>query len=197
MVGILSEISSFKIQNSRKRNNLIAVIKDWLPITVRNRVALGIAMLALVLFVTWNLLSYDNRDEGWVAEMAAMKIWPQVFSLRSYAGIISYLGYYDGFKIVAMMVSLILNGLIVLVIVPFWKILHASTYVRICLAMMNLAGACAALFFVFEFGFNRSMQDVIFVLIALSMLALSASLFIFKNELGLRHEREVKKAMGG
>jgi hypothetical protein len=178
---------------------LIAAIKDWLPITVRNRVALGFAGLALVMFVTWNFLSYNNRDEGWVAGMAAMKIWPPVFSPSSYVVVVGFLGYYDGFKIVAMMVSLILSGLTVLVILPFWKILHASTYVRLCLAIMNLAGACATLLFAFEsITWSVSyLPGMIFVLMALSMLALSASFFIFKNEIGLRHEREVKKMMGG
>jgi hypothetical protein len=32
---------------------LIAAIKDWLPITDRNRVALGFAFAALVMFVWW------------------------------------------------------------------------------------------------------------------------------------------------
>jgi hypothetical protein len=173
------------------------VIKNWLPITKRNRVALGFAFAALVLFLTWNLLSYNSRGEGWVAGMAAMKIWPQVFSPSSYVVVVGFLGYYDGFKIVAMMVSLILSGLTVLVILPFWKILHASTYVRLCLAIMNLGGACATLLFAMEsIKWSISYQPgMIFVLMALSMLALSASLFIFKNELGLRHELEVKKTM--
>ena len=174
-------------------------MKDWLPITKRNRVALGFAVLALVMFVTWNFLSYDNRDEGWIAGMAAMKIWPEVFSPSSYVVVVGFLGYYDGFRIVAMMVSLILSGLTVLVILPFWKILHASTYLRLCLAIMNLAGACATLHFaVASISWSISYQPgMIFVLIALSMLALSASLFIFKNELGLRHDLEVKKTMNG
>ncbi len=177
-------------------------IRDWLPITKRNRVALGFAFAALVMFVTWNLVPYVTRGEGRVAGMAALIIWPQVFSPRTYSLAIGYLGngylgYYEGFKIVAMMLSLILNGLIVLVIIPFWKILHASTYVRLCLAMMNLVGACAALLFIFEFGSNEYILGIVFALMALSMFALSASLFIFKNELGLRHDLEVKKMMGG
>ncbi len=82
----------FKIQISRKRDDLIAAIKDWLPITNRNRVALGFAFAALVMFLTWNFLFYNNRDEGWVAGMAAMKIWPQVFSPSSYVVVVGFFG---------------------------------------------------------------------------------------------------------
>lgn len=175
-------------------------MKDWLPITVRNRVALGFAFAALVMFVTWNFLPYQSGGEDWLDGTAAMNIWPQVISPSSYIILIGYLGYLEGAKIAVIMVSLIHSGLIVLVVVPFWRMLHASTYVRLCLAIMNLAGACATLFFVFEsldLSSRGSMHSIIFVIMALSMLALSAALFIFKNELGLRNEQEVEKTMNG
>lgn len=83
------------------------------------------------------------------------------------------------------MYGALLNGIAVLAIVPFWKVLHASNYLRIPLAVANFPGGSVVFCFISkeEFDYNTPYMTATFVLIALTMFALSAALFIFKNEL--------------
>jgi hypothetical protein len=173
---------------------LIAVIKDWLPITKRNRVALGFAFAALVMFVTWNFLPDPHGSE----DIVAMELWPELVSLDNYINAYKSPDI-DEFRSTVASMSVILNGLLILAIVPFWRILHASNYIRVPLAVLNLIGGLMVLWYVVESLIESDDLDELFVLllIALSMLALSVALFIFNNELGIRHELEVKKTMVG
>ncbi len=167
-------------------------IRDWLPITKRNRVALGFAVAALVIFVTWNFLPDPHRSE----DIVATEIWPELFSPDKYMNVFESPDI-DGFRFVASAISVILNGLLILAIVPFWGILHASNYIRIPLAVLNLVGGLMLLWYVGESVIKSDdpYEMLVLLLISLSMLALSVALFIFKNELGLRDDLEVKKMM--
>ncbi len=170
-------------------------IKNWLPITKRNRVALGFAVAALVMFVTWNLMpDYYEANNSCVA----MVIWPELFSPDKYMNVFESPDI-DGFRFVASAISVILNGLLILVIVPFWKILHASNYIKLPLVIFNLAGGLVLLWYAVESTINGKAlsENFVLLLIILSLLALSAALFIFKNELGFQNDLEVKKMMGG
>jgi hypothetical protein len=107
----------------------------------------------------------------------------------------------DGFLSVAASVALIMNGLIVLTLVPLWKILHASIYLRLPIALVNLLGGAVVLKYSIESLIKEHndapFQNLTLFLIALTMLTVFLSMLIFKNELELRHELEVKKTMGG
>lgn len=73
--------------------------------------------------------------------------------------------------------ALLLNGLVVLAIVPFWKILHSSNYLRMPLAVVNFTGGSGVFCFIFkeEFDFNAPYNTATILLIALMMFALSAA----------------------
>jgi hypothetical protein len=181
---------------------LIAVIKDWMPITKRNRVALGFAGLALVIFVTWNFLPINNVFGGGEVNIAAVVLWPKVFSPNYFISLVRMRHSYD-ILIMILFLSLIQNGAIALMVLPLWRIFCASLALRIILGINNLA---IGLFFLWtlcnSIHWDRAPRDIdttliVVFLMSLSMLALSMSLFIFKNELHLRHERDVKKMMGG
>lgn len=194
---------SFKIQvsNFKEEVDLLSAIKDWLPITVRNRVALGFAFTALVIFVTWNLLPSYSYGESSPHGIMAAEIWPNVCSPDMVINAIKTPDI-DGFLELAATLALIQNGLVLLMILPIWKMLHASMYIRLPLALVNLVGGSVVSWFVFDYGGNMDdLQDlygaIALCLIALSMISLSVAMLIFKNELGLRQELEVKRMIGG
>ena len=197
-MGILSEVSNFNFHKSKQSDGMINAIKDWLPITARNRVALGFAFAALVMFASWNFLPMDDLYNSSSYVAAAVHFWPLAILPDTYFAVFRS-PRVDGFLAMAAYLSLILSGLIVLTILPLWKMFHASVFVRIPLAVFNLAGGSVIYYFICRYGgvSDSLMWLAILMLMGLSMLALSASLFIFKNELELRHELEVKKMMGG
>jgi len=174
--------------------------REWLPITKRNRVALAFAFAAMVIFVVWNCLP-NYESPGFEPDgIVATSLWPEaVFSPDIYL-IVFKDPNMEGFLVIAAFMVLILNALVTLATVPFWKLLHASPYIRLPLAIINLLGGCVIL---------RHLRELILadvepapywvpslLLIALGMFALSAALFTFRNELGLRREKEVHEATG-
>lgn len=98
----------------------------------------------------------------------------------------------EGFLVLAAFMALIQNALVTLAAVPFWKALHASPYIRLPLAVVNFLGGAVVLWHLHEFGINElpPYLGAFFLLTALSMFALSAALFTFRNELALRSERD-------
>ena len=76
----------------------------------------------------------------------------------------------------------------ILLAVPLWQILHASSFIRIPLAVLNLLGGGVITWHLFDF--DRAPYWIItIVLMALSLFSISAAFFTFKNELALRVER--------
>ncbi len=173
-------------------------MKDWLPITVRNRVALGFASAALVMFVTWNLFPYYEFGAKSFDQRIVTIIWPEMVDPDSYLNVIRSPDI-DGFLSVAASMATLMNGLLVLTIVPFWKMIHASKFLTLPLAVANFAGGLVVLWILFKENLHSDpvpYQAATLSMIALTMLVLSAALFIFKNELGLRNDLKVKKRMG-
>lgn len=164
--------------------------KEWLPITARNRFALGLAVLSLVMFVTWNCLPNYFYGGNEPAGMMASFVWPQVLSPYHYMRVLKSPDT-NGFVEIAAYVTLVQSGLVTLAAIPFWKLLHASAFVRLPLAFVNLTGGAIVVWFVIQYDPDDAVPYVfaILSLIALNMFALSAALFTFKNELALREER--------
>ena len=210
---VVSEIhdknSDSNSKNPKQNHAMNDAMKNWLPITVRNCVALGFAFAALVMFVVWNLLPYYELDyKGSDARYLKagpvfMQIWPEVVNLDYYRHVIRSPDI-NGFLSLAASIALLLNGLIVLTLLPLWKILHVSNYFKLPVAVLNLLGGLIVSKFLLEglirdsdMIFDRRPNELLtFLLIALTMFAVSAAMVIFKNELGTRHELEVKKMMG-
>jgi hypothetical protein len=182
---------------------MIDAIRDWLPITKRNRVALGFAVAALVMFVTWNFLPYYDYNygsshityirDGWMF----MHLWSKYFDPDFYFGMI-HSTEFSGFVKLGLVISHLINSLLVFITIPFWKIIHASKYLSIPLALSNFVFGCVLLIVLTKNQYDPPYMAMRLFLSSSAMLALSAALFIFKNELGLlRHELEVKKMMSG
>jgi len=168
----------------------MSFIREWLPITARNRVALALAALALPLFVVWNCLPvYFLHDEPSVG-IAAAVVWQEVISPDSYTYALRNREIND-FLGIAANLALLQCGVLTLLAVPFWKLLHASPFIRLPLACVDLLGGAIVLWFIFD----HHMEDpppymvAILLLIGLNMFAISAALLTFRNELALREER--------
>jgi hypothetical protein len=160
-------------------------LKDWLPITARNRVALGFAVLALVLFVTWNLLpiTLSGRFFKHFEGSGARFIWRAVFNLDFYISIFK-LREPNDFLILFVYIALVFYSLLTLMIIPFWKIIGATPLLKIPFAIMTLAGAFATFYMTDAMIFRilPTCVYVVFLLIILSMFSLSLAFFIFTNE---------------
>ncbi len=165
-------------------------IKEWLPITRRNRVALGLAALSLGIFVVWNFLPNYEYGATEPDGIVASHIWLFVFSPDHYIRVFKSPDI-DGFLGIAANMALVQCGLVTLATLPFWKLLHASAFVRLPLAFVNLIGGAIVVWFVIQYAPNDAVPYVfaILSLIALSMFTLSAAFFLFKNELALREAR--------
>lgn len=152
------------------------------------------------MFVTWNFLpNYDWGDSSPHGILAA-ELWPDVCSPDMVTDVIKSPDV-DGFLGLAATLALIQNGLVLLMILLFWKMLHASLFIRLPLALVNLAGGAVVSWFVFDHGgdiddLSGLYESIALCLIALSMFGLGIAMLIFKNELALRHELEVKRMMG-
>lgn len=164
--------------------------KEWLPVTGRNRVALGLAALALVMFIAWNCLPYYESAGEPSVGIAASVAWPEFFSPDYYIDVFRSPDI-EGFLAIMASSGVILGGLVVLLAVPLWQILHASGYVRLPLALLNLLGGAAIIWHLSQEAFNNPAPYwvITLVLMALSLLFISAAFFVFKNELALREIR--------
>lgn len=161
--------------------------REWLPITTRNRVALGLSFAALAIFVTWNCLPYYEYMATSSEELVMTALWPEIFSPDNYLDVLKSPDI-DGFLVVTASMALIQSGLIILLAVPFWKFLHGSAFIRIPVALMNMLGGTVIVWFI-----NKDVTDdppLWLELIALSMFTLAAALFTFRNELALRELRD-------
>jgi hypothetical protein len=162
--------------------------REWLPITGRNRVALCLAGLSLVMFLGWNFwqVSFDGEPSG----NGASNTWPEVISYRTYMYLRVGLDF-EWLTIRCIFISLPLNAMVSVLLIPLWKVLHASPMIRVPLAMLCLAGGIATVCYLFlPPGFPAgSGWDWILSFMALSLLLNSAALLTFKNELALRDER--------
>ncbi len=188
----------FQVSKFKEEGDLISAIKDWLPITKRNRVALGFALAALVIFVVWNLMPIYDFNATSSERRVFQVIWMHSFDFEYFRSVIASLNM-DVLRVIFIRLAFMLNGLLVFTILPFWKIVHASGYLTVPLAVASAAGG---LYF-FSWGFyivsyspaSVPHHGLTLFLVSKSMLLSSAALLIFKNELALRHELEVKKMM--
>jgi hypothetical protein len=162
--------------------------REWLPITGRNRVALCLAALSLVTFIVWNCFPHYEYDDSPVRRIVATSgLWSDIFSPGLYMDIIRSPDI-DGFASIASFLALMLNGMAVIVVIPFWRILHASSYLRIPIAMVNLAGG-SGIVWILASGYASSSWHVALNVMALGMFLMAAAFFTFRNELALRDER--------
>lgn len=168
-------------------------LKEWLPITMRNRVALGFAFAGLVIFVVWNCLPhYDWSASPAPNGIVATTFWPDICSPDLYVMVFKQ-PHLHGLLAVAACLSIIQSALVTLAAIPFWKVLHASPWLRVPLATVNLLGGALIVWHLINMAssdFAPPYWTTMMTLMATGMFAVSAAFFLYKNELALREERE-------
>jgi|AntRauTorckE6833_2_1112554.scaffolds.fasta_scaffold63653_1 hypothetical protein len=164
--------------------------REWLPIRRRNKLALGLAAFSFVTFVGWNCLPYYEAEGEPSLGIAASVAWPEFFSPDNYLNEFQSPSI-DGLLAITASFGLILGGLVVLLAVPLWQILHASKFITIPLAVLNLLGGVVITWHLYDSAQHDPAPYwiITIVLMALSLYSISAALFVFKNELAQRVAR--------
>jgi hypothetical protein len=166
--------------------------REWLPITRRNRVALGFSLFSLVVFVTWNCVPVS--DFRGVNRIFGVELWPGIVSYKFYVNVFKSPDL-DGLMAAAACFSIFPTAAMSLLSLPLWKFFHVSPVLRIPIATACLAGALVVFYGILwgDFGHGSGSGDVAIFLISLNMFSVSAALFTFKNELALRSERSISQ----
>lgn len=180
----------------------MSFLREWLPITTRNRVALALAFSGLVMFLVWNCLPYYEYGDIQPKGIVATSAWPSFFSPDVYLMVFKDPSI-QGFFEIATYMAIIQNAFVNLAAVPFWKYLQASSYVRLPLGIVNFLGGAIMLWNLYRLVISKPVihdfQDSWITLVTLetlNMFVISAALFIFRNELGLRSERAFSRNGG-
>lgn len=173
-------------------------MRDWLPKTNRNRLALGFAAVALVMFVVWNLMPFYPTKGQPSEGLVVTEFWPTFFDPDYYLRVFKTPDVH-GFMEIAAVAASFMNAWVVLAAVPFWRIFHASNHLKIPVAVVNVLGGGVILWFTCDMGTEHAppFSLVILTLMTSTMFCLSTAMLLFENELDLRHDMEVKKMIGG
>ena len=171
--------------------------REWLPITGGNRVALCLAGLSLVMFAVWNFLPFYDGEEGAPTGTMASVFWAFIFSSDMYLSAIRSPGIED-FLVIAACLATLSGGLVILLTIPFWEMLHASSYLRLPIAWLNLAGGVAWCWYAIALVFidPTPYSGATGFLMSLSLFSISAAFFLFQNELMLRKARSHAATFG-
>ena len=155
---------------------------SFFPRSTRNRIALMLGLLSLILFFTWNLMpNYEicmdvYEREGFVFQ----SLWPQVFT-----------DLVEGFQsptmneesVVSLLcLLLILQVIVMLSILPGWKFWQSTLILRIIPAFMIIVCGLILTYFLLK-NIERPLPQVITLTIMdVNIFATALSLFFFKNE---------------
>jgi hypothetical protein len=172
-------------------------LKEWLPITKRNRVALVLAAFSLIVFVTWNCIPVPDYIDGPVDRIFAVEFWPGILSFYFYVYLFKSPDPWN-LMAVAARFAIYITTVMSLLTVPFWRLFHASPVLRMLIAIACLLGGLVVIFGMLsgKFGYGSLSKNVALALISVNMFSVSAALFTFKNELALRSERAISRAGG-
>ncbi|MGJ8642665.1 MAG: hypothetical protein ACSHX9_04590 [Luteolibacter sp.] len=156
-------------------------LKEWLPVTPRNRVALVFAGFSLVVFVIWNCVPVSDPWGVSPERMFCKSFWPLVFSVDPY--LYSFKNpEFESFMALAAIISIAISSVTTILIIPFWRFCHAASGITLTVAISSLLGGLILLIFLLDAGGSDS-SSVALALIAVNMLLTSAALLIFENEL--------------
>jgi hypothetical protein len=171
--------------------------KEWLPITTRNQVALAFAAFSLALFVIWNCVPLSHYRVDSPVRVFAMELWPSIISFRNYVHVFKSPDL-RGLMSVAACFGIFTASVMSLLTAPFWKLFHATPFLRIPIAVACLFGGLVVLIGILSgrFAYGSPREDMALSLVCVNMFSLSAALFTFRNELALRSERAISRAGG-
>lgn len=150
--------------------------QKWLPKNERNRFAFVLANISLILLIAWNLLPASEDTDG----IFAIVFWPMITDPNNYIYIIKTKDLH-GMMWIAAIFAIVLSSIMSLLLVPFWRIFHATPYLRIPIAAISIIGALTISSLLFADVSDELI--VSFALMALQMFTLSLALLTFDNEL--------------
>jgi hypothetical protein len=161
-------------------------LREWLPDTPRNRVALLLALASLVMFCIWNFMPHYNMRGHPQDGIVAMHLWPEVLSPDSYINAMRSKDPEDILGVIASL-TVILTALICVLTIPLWRVIHASAFLRLPPAIMTLIGGLVIGWFLIDAlmvdaNSTHEMMYIALLLISLNMLATSAALFLMRHE---------------
>ena len=157
--------------------------RQWLPQTRRNRLALGFAVLALVLFVSWNLQpfrAYKNHPaEGNVAQ----NLWPEILDPSFYYDALRNPDLDNALGIAASL-AVILSALLSLTLIPLWRFFQTSRLLNLPPAFLCLIGSGCVAWFLGKLSPETDSREsfLCLALMALNLFCISLSLFALKPE---------------
>lgn len=154
---------------------------EFFPRSTRNRIAMVMGLLSLVLFITWNLLPIEEPSLGGteIKTMATI-FWPNI-----YQSLINIDTSNLSFDEVASAMATILVTLLALIsfsLLPAWKLWQSSAIMRIIPAILMLIGFGIVLYFTTLDNQMRSSDMMILFTIATNFLTAAIALLLFKNE---------------
>ena len=119
-------------------------LREWLPKTDRNRVALAFALFSLVIFAIWNGIPVKDYRSGSIRGFG-MVFWPEVLSYEIYV-VIFKTREVANFMALAAIIASFISSMMTLLTIPFWKFFHASRILRIPIATASLIGGKRLIF---------------------------------------------------
>jgi hypothetical protein len=157
--------------------------REWLPQTRRNRLALGFAALALILFVSWNLHPYRSYSGAPIEGTVAQNLWPEILDPSSYYYALRNPNLEDAMGCVASL-AIILSALLSLSLIPLWRFFHSSRLLNLPPAILCLIGSGSLTWFLARFSHQTVPREwfVSVSLMALNLFCISLSLFAMKPE---------------
>jgi hypothetical protein len=106
---------------------------DWRPQTRRNKIALCIAVFALLLMIGWNLAPIEflrNENDGTRSEMVLFHLWPEVYRSLTNFFAIGYFTKKSNIDGAFISVSVLFLVSLQLVIIPLWQMFAQSKILR-------------------------------------------------------------------
>lgn len=154
---------------------------NFIPRTTRNRIAMVMGLVSLVLFITWNLYPFQHTFAIYPetpTELGMLQIWPMIFFVLTDIHHIITLD--PNIYLVLIQCGLIpLLAFTCIAIFPAWKILQKSKILRIIPAVLFFSGAIAL-----GYSIYLILPDVIpmFFCIMFNYFTTAIALLLFKNE---------------
>lgn len=155
--------------------------QSFFPRSTRNRIALGLAILSLLLFFAWNfmpaykLVSHDTYErDGFTFQ----DLWPDILNGTTLAFRTALLG--PNILAALLCFLFILHCLVMMSIIPAWKLWQSTFILRLIPAILIIA---CGLIFCYLLRSGRPLHYyTTHSLVAANIFTTALSLLCFKNE---------------
>ena len=165
--------------------------QSFFPRSTRNRIALMLGLLSLILFFTWNLMpNYEicmdvYKREGFVFQ----SFWPEI--IKDLVGGFQSPAMNKGSVISLLCLLLILQVIVMLSIVPGWKFWQSTLILRMIPAFMIIVCGLILTYFLLK-NIERPLPHVITLIIMdANIFTTALSLLLLKNEYTVSNPHEI------